>query len=477
MAGLLSDLSPEIYDSNDYVMQVWDSIGAELIAREDTRTELQKQRDEEAQRAVEAAQLANANYVQQMYAAYSDMIQTASTVPAVVDQSGETIKNDDVLEQTVPKFLSGNIIIDGQKYTPTDAIYRALFAMAQTCGIEGNDPNIIAKQLNIDLPAILEGNVKAYNSFMQKMGSTISSDGATLDCSKEVAGAMLNRASAEFAKELWGKIRDGKLTPAQFMATFDKNMANVGTQMAKYIGAALGGIPSSTTCNTAMFTRNSIIYAETAQMITSGLGKVAALGEFGASLMNQANNLYLNGPDLLIGMVESTTQNAVGMAFMAARIAAKKNCDIAYFMDFATGSFTYGEAFVKGGIKILNSAQKMGSALDGLITSVQNKDFVGELKEKVKEHPCIRTMDTLIKGTNVDIRTYLHLTKNGIKYARISLGADRQHKLSSMAIHSKYISDAWTWGYIKRQNWSTDTTCNRYNEYGMSRYHFGYSYN
>ncbi len=476
MAMLLNSLDPEMYDANNYVIKVWDSIGEELTHRSAAQAQLDAQRKMSSEEAQLQAELQNTNYVQQLYASWTDLITTNSTVPAVVDQADGAVQNDNVLEKTLPQVLSGNMVIDGRKYSTNDVIERALLQLAMACDIASSDPDFIAQQLKIDLPAIREGNVKAYQEFMGKLETTISSDASRIDCSKEVAAALVQRAGADFAKDFWSMLKEGKMTPNNLMKTFDRNMANLSTQFGKYIGAALGGIPSPISCASMANTDNSLLYAETAMLMESGLGWVAGCGEFGAKLMNQANNIYRNGDRILLNMAETMVQDTVGMAFMAIHTASKTNCAINLMRDFATGCFIYGEATIKGGIKILNSVQKMDTALSGLMKTVERKDILGDLKKRAKLHPCVRTVNTLVDSTNVDIRTYLKITQTGVKFARIALGADRQHKISSMALHSEpYIRDAWSVGYIKRYNWSTDLTCNRYNEYGVSRYNFRYN--
>ncbi|MBO4735440.1 MAG: hypothetical protein J5614_03505, partial [Paludibacteraceae bacterium] len=185
----------------------------------------------------------------------------------------------------------------------------------------------------------------------------------------------------------------------------------------------------------------------------------------------QAADIYMHGPELLIAMAESTAQTAANTALMAIRNASKTNCTIGFAVNAAQSTLAVGETVLEAGIACVNTATELKGSVDTLVNVVKKTDVVKKLKEKVKLHPVVRTMDKLLSNNCVDIRTYARLTTTGSKFARVMLGADEQSKLSANMLHyPQSIGSYNSRSAIRRRNYTTSRAANRYNLYGKSDY-------
>ena len=134
-------------------------------------------------------------------------------------------------------------------------------------------------------------------------------------------------------------------------------------------------------------------------------------------------------------MAETTAQTAVSTAFLALRNAAKTNCAISLAVNGLQNTLAVGETLIENGIAVISTADELRGSVNSLVEIVKKKDFVADLKERINIHPVVRSMNELIDGSCVDLRTYMRLTSTGTKFARVMLGADMQNKLSSAVEH------------------------------------------
>lgn len=476
MPGILSEITTEVYNSNDYVMKVWDSITDELTNRTVSQQHLKSRRTKEMENAIEIAQQTNAKYVQLINAAWGDLIHTASTVPAVIEQTDETIKNDDNLQKT----LSGDLVrtaVDGKIDLAKEELPIAAEKqrMADKCSSEGSDPILISNVIKNNSNATCAGLVGTFRSGLNRLKPNDASIMASTDCTKEVATAMVKDAGRDFASEVVSLAALGMLTPSFLAVEFDEMMGKVGTGLANYLGGVLGGLPNGNICASQTLTNLSAKAAMVANFADLGF-KMATVGaKYANNMINMASSLVAMGPELLVNAAETLAQTAVNTAFMAVRIGAKQNCAIRLALDAADGVLGLADVTMKGGTALINSAQEVKSSIDTLIHTVKTVDIKERTLGLLKNHPAVLSIDNLLKSSVVDIRTYMHLTETGIKYARISLGADQQNKITSMQfLHNKAIKDTWARGYIKRRNYTTDMYVNRYNVYGMFSYKYQY---
>ena len=474
MPKILSDLTTEVYNSNDYVMKVWDSITNELNTRTVMQNNLQSKRLEVAREAAAAAEQANIGYVQQIKAAWGDLIHTASTVPAVIEQTDETIKNDDNLQKTLAgdlarKTVSGNVNV-AREQLPIETEKKK---MANNLSNMTNDAALIANVLKDAKGPVAAGLIDSFRSGLNRMKPTDAADMASIDCTKEVATAMMKDMGKNFASDMFSFVKAGVLTPGVFAAEFDELATNAGTVIGNYLGGALGGLPTGNLCSSQVLTNLSAKCSLVANLADSAFRYAAFGGQIANNMINAASMFIAEAPDLLIHGAETLAQTAINTAFLSIRIAAKKNCLIRMAVDTADSMLGMADTVLEGGIAVINTAQELKSSVDTLIHTAKSVDILGETKKMLENHPVVRTADSLLKDTCVDIRTYMRLTQTGIKYARIGLGADRQNKLSSLTLwHNKSIKDTWAREYVRRSNFTTDMYVNRYNAYGM----FSFSY-
>lgn len=474
MPGILSDLTTEVYNSNDYVMKVWDSVTSELNSRTVMQNKLQSQRLDAAKQAAQAAEQANINYVQRIHAAWGDLIHTASTVPAVIEQNDETIRNDDNLQKT----LAGDLVrtaTDGtvnvvKEQLPIEEEKRK---MANSCSKSNNNAPLVSDVIKNAKGTTASGLINSFRSGLNMMKPSDAAEMASIDCTKEVASAMMKDAGKNFASDMFSFVKAGALTPGVFAAGFDELLSNAGTVLGNYLGGALSGLPNGNLCASQVLTNLGAKCALAANLAESAFQYATFGGQIANNMINAASAFVVEAPNLLIHCAETLTQTAVNTAFLAIRTATKSNCLIKMAVDAADGMLGMADTVIEGGVAIINTAQELKSSVDTLISTTKNFDIMGETKRLFNNHPVVRSVDNLIKDTCVDIRTYMRLTQTGIKYARISLGADRQNKLSSVSIwHNKTIKDTWSREYVRRQNYTTDMHVNRYNAYGM----FSFSY-
>lgn len=474
MPGILSDLTTEVYNSNDYVMKVWDSVTSELNSRTVMQNKLQSQRVDAARKSVLEAEKANSSYVQRIHAAWGDLIHTASTVPAVIEQNDETIRNDDNLQKT----LAGDLVrtaVDGTVNVVKEQlpIEEEKQRMANSCSKAGSNAPLVADVIKDAKGTTASGLFNSFRSGLNMMKPTDASEMASTDCTKEVAAAMMVDAGKSFAEDCLTFAEFGMLTPGVFAAEFDMLAANAGDALANYLGGALAGIPNGNLCSSHVLTNFGAYCSLAASAANLAFSFAHLGGQIANNMINNASEFIVQSPNLLIHGAETLAQTAVNTAFMAVRIAAKQNCLIKMAVDAANGMMEMADTVMEGGVAVINTAQELKSSVDTLISTTKSFDIMGETKRLFNNHPVVRSVDNLIKDTCVDIRTYMRLTQNGIKYARISLGADRQNKLSSVSIwHNKTIKDTWSREYVRRQNYTTDMHVNRYNAYGM----FSFSY-
>ena len=461
-----TSLTNEVYDANEYAIQLMESITTELATRNTVRTGLQKQRDAIVQATMQAAQTQNIGYVQQIKAAWGDLVELNSTVPVVVEQDPATVANDDVLQATTAasQMVSSQYDVSGNAAAVKEQINT--FA-----NLQKGDPSIVAGAIAANANALGNG---ALGTLMTGDLKGIANDASTLarmDCSKEAALALAKDAGMCFAEGIWTNLNQGTLTPNVLLANFDANLAALGNAFADYVGAAAAGLPGANNCATSTLTNYALGCAAVMNTIEKSATFVNGLASFGIALADQAADIYMHGPDLLIAMAESTAQTAANTALMAVRNAAKTNCTIAFAVNAAQSTLAVGETVLEAGIACVNTATELKGSVDTLVNTVKNTDFVADLKKKVNLHPVVRMMDRLISNNCVDIRTYARLASTGSKFARVMLGADTQSKLSSQMLHyprsiNSYNSRAW----ISRANYTTTRASNRYNLYGKSDY-------
>ena len=469
MPGILSEVTNEVYNSNDYVMKVWDSIASEMTGRTVAQSNLQSKRVDAVKRAQAEAEQASIGYVQQIKAAWGDLIHTASTVPAVIEQTDETIRNDDNLQKTlagdlVRSAVNGEITIAKEELPIQEETQR----MASACSNKGSDPVLVSNVIKSCNTATASGVIGTFRSGINQLKPTSASTMASTDCTKEVATAMVKEAGKDFAKECFLLTSFGLLTPSIFSAEFDNLMATTGTALGNYLGGVLGGLPNGNLCASQTLTNFSAKCALAANLASTAFKFAQFGGQIANNMINMASSFVIAAPDLLIHGAETLAQTAINTAFLAVRTAAKQNCLIRMTLDAADNVLGLADTVIEGGVAMINTAQEIKSSVDTLIKTAQNVDIVGRTKSLIQNHPAVRSIDNLLKSNCVDIRTYMRLTQTGIKFARISLGADRQNKLSSVTYyHNKSIRDSWTREYIRRQNWTTDNYVNRYNAYGM----------
>lgn len=474
MPGILSELTNEVYNSNDYVMSAWDSIVNEMTGRTVTQNNLQSRRLDAARQAMEAAEQANIGYVQQIRAAWGDLIHTASTVPAVIEQTDETIRNDDNLQKTLAGDLVRTAVGTDVKIVEEKLpIEEEKKRMASSCSNANSNPILISNVMKSNSSATSSGLLGSFRSGLNKLKPNDASEMASTDCTKEVATAMMTEAGKTFAKDCFGLASFGLLTPSVFAAEFDELATSAGNAMANYLGGVLGGLPNGNLCASQTLTNFSAKCSLVANLAGTAFQFAALGGQIANNIINNASAFVAMGPELLIHGAETLAQTAINTAFMAVRVAAKQNCLIRMTLDAADSMLGLADTVIEGGVAIINTAQEIKSSVDTLIHTVQTTDIVGTTKSLLKNHPAVRSVDNLLKSTCVDIRTYMRLTQTGIKFARISLGADRQNKLSSVQLYHNYsIRDSWAQEYIRRRNWTTDFYVNRYNAYGMFSFNY-----
>lgn len=467
MALLLTPIDSELFDDNSYVMKVWDSVASELTSRTSKQAELAAKRQEVKRKATLDAELKQNNYIQQIRASWGDLISLASTVPAVVEQDPTTVKNDDNLQRTTATELARTATDTPVNLTEEQkAIAAEKKRMCDTCSNEGSDPTFVAGVMQKNAASMKVGVAESFISKSNRISGNDATDLASMDCTKSVALAEIKQAGKDFGESLIGMVATGTLTPNNIRDYFDELSASVGTSLAQLLGGAISGIPNFNPCASQLFSKVSIGFG----LMASAAETLALTGEFAAVTINSVSNIVQHSPELLIGMAETLAQTAVNTGLMAIRIAMGSCLDKqSAFM----GMIGNAERLVKGGISVYNGACKAKSAIEGLIETTEKLNFSSRIKSLVKDHPCVRSMDMLIKGTNVDIRTYMHLTATGIKYARISLGTDRQARLSSYMLHNQpAIRDTWTRNAYDRRNHTTDRICNRYTLYGYGSFSY-----
>lgn len=437
----------QVYDMSSYTKRAKAAIEAEAASNNAVREKLEQMRQNVSLRAQERAMAANKSYIQEKKAALGDNTTINSTVPVTQEQTADTVENDNVIEQTEPMSIKEAYM--GLELL-TDVDSRDL-ALAYAC-LETGDPSI-AEQLIHDHDAKAQAEAQYL---------------AELDATKQLSKELAKEAGQEFAEGTVEDIMNGDLDAKQFSKNFDFFMTNLGDSIGAYVGAALSGVPSPNDCSTQSMTNSGLGVAGMLNFINRSANTINGLATFGTNLADAMADIYSHGPELLIAMAETTAQTAAQTTLMALRNASRTNCTIAMGMNIAEGTVAVGGAAIKAGISIAGTAKDLKGAADNLVRVVKKKDFMGDLKRRVKLHPAVRSMNDFIDGDKLDLATYSRLTRNGDKFARVMLGVDSQNRFTSAKKHM--VSIPRSRQKFVRNNYSTTAECNKWNMYSRQSY-------
>lgn len=453
----------EVYDMSSYAEQAATAVTVEAQGNNAIRSQLEAMKDQIIKFTMAQAEAQNMSYVQQIKAAWGDLVGLNSTVPVVVEQNPATVKNDDALALTTsPTELATKVATDKEKLA-TD------LAAQQMANLSLGDPGTVAKAIQEGAQGVANGSVTAVLTGKVPAVQNDATFLAAMDCTKQASMDLAKTAGECFAKSIVANVEQGTLTPEVLLANFDANMAAVGTAIGTYVGAAVADVPNGNPCASQTMTNYALGCAALINTVNKSAAVVNGLMTFGAKLADQAADLYDNGPELLLAMAETTAQTAISTAFLAMRNAAKTNCAISLAVNGLQNTLAVGETLIENGIAVVSTASELKSSADTLIEVVKNKDFVKDLKDKVNMHPVVRSVKTLLDGNAVDLRTYARIASNGTKFARVMLGADMQNRLSS-AIEHLPGPPMSTKSKIDRMNYTTTRASNRYNVYAHSEY-------
>lgn len=437
----------DVYDVSSYAKRSTALIEAEEANNNQVRQTLEKMRAETSKAAQTAATARNMAYVQSTKAAYSDNIKLNSAVPVVVEQTPETVVNDDALMATQPMTIKEAYIAVEQANLNAEDAERAYAALEQ------GDPTVAAQMIH------------DQNELAQAEARYL----AQLDCTKQVATELAKESSEQFARNLMADLADGTITPNDLTKNVDTLLASVGTSIGSYLGAALAGVPNPNNCASQTLTNIALGTSTALTVINGAANTFNGLATFGMNLADSINDVYRHGPELLVNLAESTAQTAAQTALLALRNAARTNCTMALVKDTITGAITVGHTAIKAGISVATTAKDLKGSVDKVINVVKKKDFVGDLKKKVKMHPAVRELDRFIKADKTDLAAYSRLTRTGTKFARVTLGSNRQKQLSSAMYHSaQTVQTSRNW--INRGKYSTTPEANKYNLFARSPY-------
>ena len=438
--------SAKVYDMSSYTRRATSLVESESAANNKVRAQLEAMRANISKRSQERAKNENRQYIQEMKAALGDNTTINSTVPVAQEQTPDTVENDDKVEETAPMTVEeAYIALKTMTLNPgeAEAAYAAL--------MEGD-------------PSVVEQIIHDHEAYAQAEAQYL----AELDATKQVSMELAKEAGKEFAKGTLEDIAAGNLSAGQLLNNFDFFMTNLGNSIGTYVGAALSGIPSPNDCSSQTLTNFGLGVSGTLGIIEKASTVANGLATFGINLADSMTNIYQHGPELLLAMAETTAQTAAQTTLMALRNAARTNCTIAFGMDVASGTVAVAGSAIKAGISIAGKAQDLKGSAEKLIRVVKKKDFVGDLKRKVKLHPAVREMNNFLEADKLDIATYSRLTRNGDKFARVMLGVDAQNRFSSVKKHMVSVSKAKP--SINSHTWSTSSECNRWNMYAKQNY-------
>ena len=438
--------SAKVYDMSSYTRRATTLVDMESANNNTVREQLEAIRQNVSKRAQRHAKDKNMKYVQEMKAALGDNTTINSTVPVAVEQTPETVVNDDAVEETTPTTVEeAYIALKTMSLNPgeAEAAYAAL--------MEGD-------------PSVVEQIIHDHEAYAQAEAQYL----AELDATKQVSMELAKEAGKEFAKGTLEDIAAGNLSAGQLLDNFDFFMTNLGNSIGTYVGAALAGIPAPNDCSSQTLTNFGLGVAGTLGVINRASTIANGLATFGINLADSMADIYQHGPELLLSMAETTAQTAAQTTLMALRNAARTNCTVAFGMDIASGTVAVAETTIKAGISLAGKAQDLKGSMDNLVKVVKKKDFVGDMKRKVKLHPAVREMNRFLDADKLDIATYSRLTRNGDKFARITLGVDSQNRFSSAKKHMIHVSKAKP--VFNQNSWSTSAECNRWNLYAKQNY-------
>lgn len=100
----------EVYDMSSYAEQAATAVTVEAQGNNAIRSQLEAMKDQIIKFTMAQAEAQNMSYVQQIKAAWGDLVGLNSTVPVIVEQNPATVKNDDVLALTTsPAVLARSI--------------------------------------------------------------------------------------------------------------------------------------------------------------------------------------------------------------------------------------------------------------------------------------------------------------------------------------------------------------------------------
>ena len=438
--------SAQVFDMSGYTTRAKALVEDEADSNNQVRGELEGMRRQISLRAQNYANLKNQWYIQTQKAAVGDNVTLNSTVPVVVEQSPDTVQVDAALEATEPGDFGRTYMLVDQSDLDASESEQAFASLEQGDAAE-------VEQIIHDHDA----NAQAEAQYL-----------AQLDASKQVATELAKEAGKTSGQNLVNDVMSGKLTANKLLQHVDYFIGNLGDSIGSYVGAALSGIPSPNNC--ASQTLSNIGLGVSGVLITINVAATVAngLATFGANLADSIADTYVHGPELLISMAETTAQTAAQTTMMALRNASKTNCTAAFAYGTIKGAVAVGETTIRAGISVATKAKELQGAAENLVKVVEKKDFVGDLKKKVKLHPAVREMDRFIKSNKTDIATYSRLTRNGDKFARVMLGVDAQNRYSSVKKHCTNIVSSMS-GF-RRLNYSTTAECNRWNLYNKQTF-------
>ena len=428
----------QVYDVSSYTSRAKALVEEEAGANNTVRTQLESIRQDVSAEAQDYATDLNAEYVQNTAAALGDNVTLNSTVPVAIEQSPNTVINDDAIDSTSPLSVEDAYIalksMTDLKAGEAEAAYAALMQ---------GDPSVVA-----DI-------IKRQDEEAQYL--------AELDATKHISKELAKLYGENLANGIVNDVMNGKLSANRLVGHFDSFMTNLGDAIGMYVGAALSGIPGANNCSSQTLTNFGLGVSSALNMINGAANTINGLATFGVNLADSIADIYQHGPELLISMAETTAQTAAQTALMALRNASKTNCTIAFAMGAVKGAVAVGETTIKAGISLATKAKELQGAAEKLINVVEKKDFVGDLKNRVQMHPAVREMNRFINADKLDLATYSRLTRNGDKFARAMLGVDAQNRYSSIKKHSSSIPSSL--GSWKRNNYTTSAECNKWNMY------------
>ena len=438
--------SAKVYDMSSYAIRARALIEEEAKNNNSVRAQLESIRQNVSTRAQAEAQNRNMQYVQELKASLGDNTTINSTVPVAVEQTPETVQNDDRVAATEPMSIKeAYMALEQMELSPSESelAYAAL---------EQGDPSVVEQYIH-EQDALSQAEAQYL---------------AELDATKQVAMELAKESGKEFAQGTVNDILAGKLSANKFLKNFDYFMGNLGDSIGSYVGAALSGIPSPNDCSSQTLTNFGLGVSGMLTTINTAATIANGLATFGANLADSLADIYAHGPELLISMAETTAQTAAQTTMMALRNASKTNCTAAFAYGTIKGAVAVGETTIKAGISVATKAKELKGAAEHLTKVVEKKDFMGDLKKRIQLHPAVREMNRFIDGDKFDLAAYSRLTRNGDKFARVMLGVDQQDRFTSVKKHA--VQPTTARAGFRRNNYSTTQECNKWNCYAKQSF-------